>query len=188
MRNLYSTLPITIEFPSPPSTSFQLNYNRIPTELRCIQSRRDDIIIENNEIDNQNPEGVIQPIEMSHLRRLFFLSMPLLSRCRPAGALFTQDPISTIIPSLRDFNNVLKQYRNAIIKNPQLPQLGFLLLHDTTDNSQLPQLFDFLHWITPPKTKRDPETSSGWPSFYDILEPHNSSLYRHAELVSASSP
>ena len=50
--------------------------------------------------------------------------------------------------SLRDFNSVLKQNQNAITTNPQLPQLGFLLLHDATDNSQLPQLFYYFKRIT----------------------------------------
>ena len=59
-----------------------------------------------------------------------------------------KDTISTIMSFLRDFNSVLKQNQNAITTNPQLPQLGFLLLHDATDNSQLPQLFDYFKRIT----------------------------------------
>lgn len=58
----------------------------------------------------------------------------------PTELCLRKDTISTIMSSLRDFNNVLKQSQNAMTKNPQLPQLGFLLLYDTTDNSQLPQL------------------------------------------------
>ena len=54
--------------------------------------------------------------------------------------------------------------------NPQLPQLGFLLLNDATDNSQLPQLFNYHHRITPPKPKRDPETSSGRPAFNKLFD------------------
>ncbi len=43
------------------------------------------MIIENNEIDNQNPEGVTQPIEMPHLRRLEIFGYSFYRDVAPLG-------------------------------------------------------------------------------------------------------